>query len=138
MRPVRRRGRHLRTASPIRSVAIEICCIQKDLIVAGGYNIYPKEIDEVLFDHPKILEACAVGDTDAGKMLADIRRSRPLSAAWGLEAADTPSLIRCLVVMGWIGMERDQIQAIDVNPMIIRGSLLIAVDALVVLTYYDS
>ena len=37
---------------------------KKDLIVAGGYNVYPKEIDEVLFDHPKILEACAIGIPD--------------------------------------------------------------------------
>ncbi len=37
---------------------------KKDMIVAGGYNIYPKEIDEVLFGHPKILEACAVGLPD--------------------------------------------------------------------------
>jgi long-chain acyl-CoA synthetase len=37
---------------------------KKDMIVAGGYNIYPKEIDEVLFGHPKILEACAVGVPD--------------------------------------------------------------------------
>jgi long-chain acyl-CoA synthetase len=34
------------------------------MIIAGGYNVYPKEIDEVLFDHPKILEACAVGVPD--------------------------------------------------------------------------
>lgn len=38
--------------------------MQKDMIVAGGYNIYPKEIDEVLYDHPKIVEACAVGVPD--------------------------------------------------------------------------
>jgi len=38
---------------------------KKDMIIAGGYNIYPKEIDEVLFSHPKVLEACAVGVTDA-------------------------------------------------------------------------
>jgi len=38
---------------------------KKDMIVAGGYNIYPNEIDEVLFDHPKIVEACAVGVPDA-------------------------------------------------------------------------
>ena len=37
---------------------------KKDMIVAGGYNIYPKEIDEVLYDHPKIVEACAVGVPD--------------------------------------------------------------------------
>ena len=34
---------------------------KKDMIIAGGYNIYPRDIDEVLFEHPKVLEACAVG-----------------------------------------------------------------------------
>jgi len=38
---------------------------KKDLIIAGGYNIYPMEIDDILFDHPKILEACAVGVPDS-------------------------------------------------------------------------
>jgi len=37
---------------------------KKDMIIAGGYNIYPREIDEVLFEHPKILEACAIGIPD--------------------------------------------------------------------------
>ena len=37
---------------------------KKDMIIAGGYNIYPRDIDEVLFEHPKILEACAVGVHD--------------------------------------------------------------------------
>lgn len=38
---------------------------KKDVIIAGGFNIYPKEIDEVLFTHPKILEACTIGVPDA-------------------------------------------------------------------------
>ena len=33
----------------------------KDMIISGGYNVYPRDIDEVLFEHPKILEGCAVG-----------------------------------------------------------------------------
>ena len=33
----------------------------KDMIISGGYNVYPRDIDEVLYEHPKILEACAVG-----------------------------------------------------------------------------
>ena len=37
---------------------------KKDMVIAGGYNINPREIDEVLFEHPKILEACAVGIPD--------------------------------------------------------------------------
>jgi long-chain acyl-CoA synthetase len=34
---------------------------KKDMIIAGGYNIYPVEIDNVFMEHPKILHACAVG-----------------------------------------------------------------------------
>ncbi|MDA8403404.1 MAG: long-chain fatty acid--CoA ligase [Desulfobacteraceae bacterium] len=37
---------------------------KKDMIIAGGYNIYPVELDNVLFGHPKILEACAIGIPD--------------------------------------------------------------------------
>lgn len=37
---------------------------KKDMIIAGGYNIYPVELDNVLFDHPKILEACTIGVPD--------------------------------------------------------------------------
>lgn len=34
---------------------------KKDLIIAGGYNIYPRDIEEVVYEHPKVQEACAVG-----------------------------------------------------------------------------
>jgi len=37
---------------------------KKDMIIAGGYNIYPVELDGVLFDHPKILEAATIGVQD--------------------------------------------------------------------------
>jgi long-chain acyl-CoA synthetase len=37
---------------------------KKDMILAGGYNIYPREVDEILFEHPKVLEACVVGVSD--------------------------------------------------------------------------
>jgi long-chain acyl-CoA synthetase len=37
---------------------------KKDMVIAGGYNIYPREIDEVLFQHPKVLDAVAVGIPD--------------------------------------------------------------------------
>lgn len=36
---------------------------KKDLIIVGGYNVYPREIDEVLHTHPKIQEAVTVGVT---------------------------------------------------------------------------
>ena len=37
---------------------------KKDMIIAGGYNIFPREVDEILFEHPKILEACTIGVPD--------------------------------------------------------------------------
>ncbi len=37
---------------------------KSDMIIAGGFNIYPQEIDEILMNHPKILEACAIGVSD--------------------------------------------------------------------------
>ena len=37
---------------------------KKDMIIAGGFNIYPRDIDEVLFQHPKVQEAVAVGIAD--------------------------------------------------------------------------
>ncbi len=37
---------------------------KKDCILAGGYNVYPREIDEVLYEHPKVLDAVSVGVPD--------------------------------------------------------------------------
>jgi long-chain acyl-CoA synthetase len=36
---------------------------KKDLIITGGYNVYPREIDEVLHEHPAVKEAVSVGIT---------------------------------------------------------------------------
>ena len=38
---------------------------KKDLIIASGYNIVPREVEEVLFMHPKVMEAAVVGVPDA-------------------------------------------------------------------------
>lgn len=37
---------------------------RKDLIIAGGYNIYPREVEEVLFEHPDVEEAVVAGVID--------------------------------------------------------------------------
>ncbi|OZM57919.1 long-chain fatty acid--CoA ligase [Lottiidibacillus patelloidae] len=37
---------------------------KKDMIIAGGYNIYPREVEEVLYEHDAILEAAVVGIKD--------------------------------------------------------------------------
>ncbi len=38
---------------------------KKEMIIAGGYNIYPREIEEVLYEHPKVKEACCYGVADS-------------------------------------------------------------------------
>ena len=34
---------------------------KKDMILSGGYNVYPRDIEEVFFEHPKVMEAAAIG-----------------------------------------------------------------------------
>jgi long-chain acyl-CoA synthetase len=42
---------------------------KKDLIIRGGYNVYPREVEEVLYEHPAVREAAVVGmpDDDLGE-----------------------------------------------------------------------
>lgn len=34
---------------------------KKDMIISGGYNVYPRDIEEVFYEHPKVQEACTIG-----------------------------------------------------------------------------
>ncbi|MFS0553832.1 long-chain-fatty-acid--CoA ligase [Brevibacillus sp. 179-C9.3 HS] len=47
---------------------------KKEMIIAGGYNIYPNEIDEVLYLHPAVAEACTYG-------IPDVYRGETVKAA---------------------------------------------------------
>lgn len=37
---------------------------KKELLISGGFNIYPKELENVLYQHPKVLEASVIGVPD--------------------------------------------------------------------------
>ena len=34
---------------------------KKDLIIRGGYNVYPREIEEVIYEHPAVRECAVIG-----------------------------------------------------------------------------
>jgi long-chain acyl-CoA synthetase len=38
---------------------------KKDLIIAGGYNVYPREVEEAFYEHPKVLEVAVAGVPDS-------------------------------------------------------------------------
>ena len=48
---------------------------KKDLIIRGGYNVYPREIEEVLYEHPAVAEAAV----SASRTTSSARRSAPRS-----------------------------------------------------------
>jgi long-chain acyl-CoA synthetase len=37
---------------------------KKDLIIASGYNVYPREVEDVLFEHPAVKQAAVIGIPD--------------------------------------------------------------------------
>jgi acyl-CoA synthetase (AMP-forming)/AMP-acid ligase II len=57
---------------------------RKEMIVAGRYNIYPRDIEEVLYEHPKIVEAAVAGVPREGqtdvKALVVLRRGESATA----------------------------------------------------------
>ena len=55
----------------------------KDLIVRGGYNVFPREVEEALYAHPAVLEAAVVGvpDERLGEEVAALVVLRPGASA---------------------------------------------------------
>ena len=70
---------------------------------------------------------------DALEMMQEIKGHKILEAVRGMEAADLDILTDMLINVGRIGIENDEVNEIDINPVIISGSKPVAVDALVVL-----
>lgn len=55
---------------------------KKDLVIVGGYNVYPREVEEVLYGYPDVLEAAVVGQPDSyrGEVLVAFVVLRPTAA----------------------------------------------------------
>ncbi len=65
---------------------------KKDLIIRGGYNVYPREIEEVLYEHPAVAEAAVIGvpHPSLGEEVTAVVALKP-------GATDTPEDIRDFV-----------------------------------------
>jgi long-chain acyl-CoA synthetase len=65
---------------------------KKDMVIVGGYNVYPREVEEVLFAHPAVLEAAAVGAPDdyKGEILRAYVVLKP-----GAQASESDLLAHC-------------------------------------------
>jgi long-chain acyl-CoA synthetase len=63
---------------------------KKDLIIRGGYNVYPREIEEVLYEHPAVREAAVIGipHADLGEEVAAAVALRPGMHATEAEIRD--------------------------------------------------
>jgi len=96
-------------------------------VMFGLGGIFTEILGDVTF-RPAPLD-----ESDAKEMMMEIRAAKVLGAIRGLAAVDYDSLMHSIMAIGRIGIERDEIQAIDVNPLIIQGSRAVAVDALAVL-----
>ncbi|GIN84075.1 long-chain-fatty-acid--CoA ligase [Heyndrickxia sporothermodurans] len=44
---------------------------KKDMVIVGGFNVYPREVEEILYEHPDIVEAAVIGvpDPDQGEVI---------------------------------------------------------------------
>jgi acyl-CoA synthetase (NDP forming) len=70
---------------------------------------------------------------DAMEMTREIKAHKILDGIRGMPPADMDKLCHILITVGHIGMENESVKEIDINPLILSGSMPIAVDALVVL-----
>ncbi len=65
---------------------------KKDLIIRGGFNVYPREVEEVLYEHPAVAEAAVIGipEPDLGEEIGAAVALKPGASA-------NPSELRAFV-----------------------------------------
>ena len=97
-------------------------------VVLGVGGIFTEALGDVVF------AAAPVTTADVRRMVGRLRMSHLLLQPFrGEPAMDLEALAAVLIGLGRLGLERPDVQSVDVNPLIVRGAQPIAVDALVVL-----
>lgn len=100
-------------------------------VLFGLGGIFTEILEDVVF------RVAPLRKRDATQMMGAIRGHRILEAVRGMPAVDKEVLGKALLAVGKIGLDHPEIAEIDINPLIIRGTKPIAVDALVVLADTD-
>jgi acetate---CoA ligase (ADP-forming) subunit beta len=96
-------------------------------VMFGLGGIFTEVLKDVVFRMAPITKK------DAFDMMGEIRSAKILGPVRGMPEVNKDSLSQILINVGKIGLENEQIQEIDINPLIARGSECLAVDALMVL-----
>ena len=96
-------------------------------VMFGLGGIFAEVFKDVTF------RVAPLSESDARQMLTDIRLAALLGEVRGLPAVDRGALVSMLVALGRIGLEREDVIEIDINPILFDGPCPLAADALVVL-----
>ena len=96
-------------------------------VMFGLGGIFTEAMSDVSFRAAPLTEA------EALEMMQEIKGHRILSAFRGMPEMDLDGLAKCLIRLGQIGLDHEIIREIDINPLIVKGSQPVAVDALIVL-----
>ena len=116
------RGRREIIVGLVRDVQFGPC------VMLGLGGILAEAMRDVVF------RMAPLAPNDARDMLDEIKAAHLLAAFRGEPPVDREALARILVAVGQIGLEREQVLSLDINPLIIHGAAPIAVDALVEMT----
>ena len=93
---------------------------KKDMIISGGYNIYPREVEEVLYRHPAVGECAVIGlpDRDWGERVTAVLALKPGRAATAEELIE-----HCRGLLAGYKMPRG-VQFMDELPKSPAGKIL--------------
>lgn len=93
---------------------------KKDLILVGGFNVYPKDVEEVLYTYPKVAEAAVIGvpDSRSGERVKAFIQLKP-----GVQASEEEFIEFCRENMAGYKRPRE-IEFRDILPMSVVGKIL--------------
>ena len=97
-------------------------------VMFGLGGIFTEILQDVTFRIAPLLKR------DALDMMRSIRGHKILKAFRGMPAVDSEILCKALISVGKLALDHPQISEIDINPLIIRGSKPVVVDALILLS----